>query len=682
MQTYKYTIRLTSDAEPGTGLGGESYNELIPRNHEGRPVIRASHVKGLMREAYVGMARQFGWDEELEGRVFGFGHRATADDATIRLLDAVATSDGDRQFVTRTAVGDDGVVVDKSLRTTESVPIGTEFEGQVLSTARVGSAENLAWRLALRSIPAIGGSRNRGCGQCVFDVIGSDDKRENGSNMPGQLLVELNEVLKRDDWKQQPSQERNQSSELAPATVVLRLTFEAETPICCPEITDKTNVISSGFSIPASAVQGVILHRINELNSSLASRLFECPDFRAWPLHPTGYLDGHDDVLAAIRVSLTHRVKKFTVGDQFNENDFQDEAIAPIDWTKASRGAPLKASDGVLLYRSPTDIKLWPARSMPHVISSHGVHNDRNTPDGRNLFTVDAMAPLRWQGIVVLPENVAKDLQKSLESNPMVAVGKSRTVRGLGRLSVSRVENDAPVEWQHPSKLEHTVLVAQSPLLIESEDKEASAEELLPQLIESWRKANNLSLPPLKDQWANAGVRFGWNRTKQKDRLDACKVFLPGTVIAFESPLDDTALAALRHGIGGGRDRGYGAVSVHPGPAIGMFKRTPQFPTLLAPKQSQNQKGAIEKVLAMARETKRLPSPAQIRALQQRVQKNKDGQAEARRYLERQINERPSRIWHSWEPIVGDVLELLDASKFNQSDASRALVLLADLAAE
>jgi len=680
MHTFSYTIRLTSDAEPGTGLGGEAYNELIPRDHEGRPVIRASHVKGLMREAFVGMAKQFGWDGELEARVFGFGHCSTDADAAIRLTDAAASGDGERRFITRTAVGERGVVVDKSLRTTESVPIGTIFQGKVFSTAQEGTATDLAWRLAIRSIPAIGGSRNRGCGQCVIDVTGSDGQHENDSNLPGRLLVELDQRLKEDDWKQEPVRQSDGSSELAHTIAVLRLTFEAETPICCPEIPDKTNTIKSGFAIPASAVQGVILHRINEENPSLAARLFECPDFRAWPLHPSGYLDDDESVLAAIRVSLTHRAKKFTVGDEFASSDFQDEAITSYDWSEVSRGAPLKASDGVLLYRGLHNIALWRASSMPHIVSSHGVHNDPKWPDGRNLFTVDAMAPLRWQGIVVLPENVAETLLKSLEAHPIVAVGKSRTVRGLGRLSAQRVQDDAPIEWQNRSEMSHTVLVAQSPLLIESDDKDASAEVLLSQLVESWRQTNHLSLPPLKDKWANAGVQFGWNRTTKQGRLDACKVFLPGTVVAFESRLDDRALEMLRYGIGGGRDRGYGAVSVHPGTATRMFTRKAEFPTLVAPKESKNQKGAIEKVLTMARQTRRLPSRSQIRAVQQRI--HKDGQAEARRYLERQVNERTSRIWYTWELIIDGVSELLDESKFNQSDASHALALLADLAAE
>ncbi len=708
MNAYTYSILLTSDAEPGTGLGGESVNELIPRDHENQPTVRASHVKGLMREAVATAAKQFGWDEELETRVFGASGRESDVDATIRLTDATANEPTRSRFVTRTRLGDDGVAVDKTLRTTECLPIGTQFVGQLYSSSPRGSVEDLAWRFALRSIPAIGGGRNRGCGQCVIEIGASaDDDSQTGNGgqaggdsqaaaapeTPGELLKALHDRLRDDDWKVQTSADRAASSTLAATHAVLRLTFEAETPICCPEIPDKTNVIRSGFSIPASAVQGVILHRINQEHPALADKLFACGQFRAWPLHPVGYVnacqkngDGEEptsaDVAAAIRVSLTHRAKKFSLGEkELGPDDFQDEAIAAYDWTEASRGAPLKASDGVLLVGRSSRIRLWPAGSMPRTISSHGVHNDPGTGDGRNLFTVDAMAPLRWQGIVVLPENVADQLQKSLQANPVVAVGKSRTVRGTGRLTAVRVADERPIEWQNRTGTdEPTVLVAQSPLLIESPDATESAESQLARLVRRWSEENSLGAVELKNQWANAGIRFGWNRTTQRGRLDACKVFLPGTVIAFTTRLDDAALAALQHGIGGGRERGYGAVSVHPGKATCLFKQTAEIPTLEPPSQSMNQQGAIQAVLAIARSTTQLPSPAQIRAVQQRVKK--DGQDKARTYLKRQMEERPARIWFTWEPIMNQTLELLDPGKHNQTDAAQALALLADLSTD
>ena len=50
MAEIRYTIELTSDAEPGSGFGGEFVNVTLPRDANGNPVIPASHLKGITRE--------------------------------------------------------------------------------------------------------------------------------------------------------------------------------------------------------------------------------------------------------------------------------------------------------------------------------------------------------------------------------------------------------------------------------------------------------------------------------------------------------------------------------------------------------------------------------------------------------------------------------------------------------
>ena len=78
MATHCFTIRLTSDAEPGTGLGGEVINDLVPRDHCRRPVVEASHLKGLMKAEFHAMSAHLGWDQSVETRIFGgHGYRPT-----------------------------------------------------------------------------------------------------------------------------------------------------------------------------------------------------------------------------------------------------------------------------------------------------------------------------------------------------------------------------------------------------------------------------------------------------------------------------------------------------------------------------------------------------------------------------------------------------------------------------
>ncbi len=292
MPTFNYTIQLTTDAEPGTGLGGELVNDLIPRDHDRAPVIPASHVKGLMRAAFREMANSLGWPEELETRVFGGAalpedQAAVGAEAAFHIASAHANIDARLLLVTRTAIdAQTGGPEKGSLRTTEAVSVETIFQGQVHTSVTRDSAEDLAWRLALLSIRAIGGSRNRGCGQCITEI-------QDESRTAGTLVQRLADVLQGPSWKddrisdrlhrQSPMARRAQLPENA---TVLQLDFHATTPICCPEIPDKTNVIATGFSIPASAVQGAILTRLNETDPGLATALFESPVFRAWPLLP------------------------------------------------------------------------------------------------------------------------------------------------------------------------------------------------------------------------------------------------------------------------------------------------------------------------------------------------------------------------------------------------------------
>ncbi len=332
MATYKFTIRLTSDAEPGTGLGGEVINELVPRDHRRRPIIPGSHIKGLMRQVLCDMAAQLRWEEDLGTRVLG-GHDLPEDqsrngiEGAFQIGDAVAESLSETQLVTRTAVEDSGVAKDTSLRTTESVPLGTVFHGVVHPCVPEGCVEDLAWRLALLSIGAIGGNRNRGCGDCVVEISG--ERRS-----PGQLLRALGEALCNRSWRApgiasripqpMPTEKRLAVSD---RPVVLRLNFRATTPICCPEIPDKTNVITTGFSIPASAVQGAILNRLNSLNPALAGAVWENPLFWSWPLQPCRALTAPEEAPVGelptpYRVSLTHRAAKFSLPETTGNSHF------------------------------------------------------------------------------------------------------------------------------------------------------------------------------------------------------------------------------------------------------------------------------------------------------------------------------------------------------------------------
>ncbi|WP_089937198.1 hypothetical protein [Candidatus Entotheonella palauensis] len=540
-------------------------------------------------------------------------------------------------------------------------------------------------RLALLSIAAIGTGRSRGSGACVAEIDGEH-------RSPGTLLRQLHG--QRESWKRAETADAPRPAPRkapASASVVLRLVFRAHTPICCPEIPNiaNVNVIETGFSIPASAVQGLILNRINARDEGLATGVFHSPGFRVWPLHPCSIVEAADDELpsnlpAAIRVSLTHRVAKFGIPETAPDEHFYDRSVAmdAYDFTRgqAVRGVPFKASDGVLL-RGADGVQLWKASQMPHVITAHGVirgmagESEAEAGNGRNLFTVDAMAPMVWQGLVVLPQDAATELLESLRQDNVVAFGKSRSVRGTGVLHATEAEG-IPPEWQVPAGAERTVLIAQSPLGLPDQTMPSQrADEELRNLAQGWADANGL--PDVQEVWVNVGIRFGWNRHATPSggagRQAAQRVMLPGSVIALSERADDAALAiALQAGVGGGRERGFGAVSVHPGTATSLYE--PEPPQRRVGGASDRQQ-ATRRVLDMRRHVARLPSPSQIRAVQQRLVSS--GAREARAYLKRQT-ERTSRIWFIWESIYGEMDELL--ATYEPEAVAAALEVLADLA--
>jgi len=176
----------------------------------------------------------------------------------------------------------------------------------------------------------------------------------------------------------------------------LGLVFEALNPVCVPESPIvKNNMISSGFSIPASAVQGAILHRINDISKKAATACFKSRNFRAWPLNPSNSVDA-----LSVRVSFTHKISKLK-NENTDNYHFEDATVEAYDWDKVPSNSPLKAADGVLLTEG-TSVKLWKPSDMARVITAHGVHNgDRVGIKGtqkRNLFTVESLAPTLFIG--------------------------------------------------------------------------------------------------------------------------------------------------------------------------------------------------------------------------------------------------------------------------------------------
>ncbi|MBD3162481.1 MAG: hypothetical protein GF328_10280, partial [Candidatus Latescibacteria bacterium] len=173
-------LRVVSDAEPGTGLGGEVVDDYVPRTLDGRPLLRASHLRGLLREQVREIGEVLGRDGLCE-EIFGQAGRAVGDEGILSVSDAVARETAEPRFVSRTALSARRTAEGQTLRTTEVVAAETRFDGEYHLVAEPGSLPDLALRLALLSLPAVGGGRTRGAGACVASIPGEE-------RSPGELL--------------------------------------------------------------------------------------------------------------------------------------------------------------------------------------------------------------------------------------------------------------------------------------------------------------------------------------------------------------------------------------------------------------------------------------------------------------------------------------------------------------
>lgn len=641
MKRIRFRLQLASDAEPGTGFGSPLVDDHVARDSAGRPVIRASHLKGLMRDCLARILDSVAALRPHRDRIlqacFGAPGRVGAEGilSSVRMTDATAVGEVATGLIRRTALTELRTAAAGALRTTECVPAGTAFEGTMTIEGAHGGLVDVAAQLALLSIEAVGGQRSRGSGACLVTIP---------DRTPGALLRNLASLVRSGDSApvsapDAPASKFVRRSGAKPAW--FRLVFQAEGPICCPEIPDiGGNVLRSGFTIPASAVQGGLLTLLSELDENAASQCLQDRCFRTWPLLPIPPGDESEKAIPwPVRVSLSHKVSKLPDPGR-NCHFFQDALLQSNDRPLTPSGSPLKAADGVLLRDAAGQVRLWRASDMPRTISAHAVHSD---PTGRrNLYTVEAMAPMVWSGILSIPDWAAELLVERLKNDPLVAFGKARSVRGYGRLSAERLEAPELLMPELPDGLTGRVFIVQSPIAVEAIDGMRTAAEMFKDAVQQ------AGWGPVREARATVQVRFGWNRRRQ-GRTPATICVMPGSVVVLERPLDKLA-ERLVTGIGARREEGFGALLPHPGIASDLIRP----PAALPSRRSANHAARIGYELWEAAGPAG-PSPSQIAALIA-----KTGTETNRDLLDhvRHQKDRPGRIWRRWEPVAANLEEL------------------------
>jgi len=178
--TIKYKIRFFSEWHCGSGLSaGADLDSLVIKDKKGFPYIPGKTIKGLVREAVEDLVyfrgnnkeqqikEAFGYFEEKErsmNKGFCFFTNATLPEDQ---QEFVASKDLQRflyRATSATAIGTDGIVVEHSLRKTETT-IPCELHGEILDLPEAIGKEVVE---SLKLIKRIGLNRNRGLGRCQF----------------------------------------------------------------------------------------------------------------------------------------------------------------------------------------------------------------------------------------------------------------------------------------------------------------------------------------------------------------------------------------------------------------------------------------------------------------------------------------------------------------------------------
>ena len=194
MNTIKYSIRLVSDAMLSSGMGTELIDSLVTRGLDGQPILKGSHIKGIMRQTISDAVSLLGYPNlTIVRNVYGsFVEDPVSTSGIISVSDCSVIDKREKVktiTVTKTKVGKSGVADNGSLRSTEMIPGGTVFGGQCRIRAAVNSPEDLAVRFSLLALDAVGGSRSRGSGQCIVEI-------EDENRTVGEILVKLESMLR------------------------------------------------------------------------------------------------------------------------------------------------------------------------------------------------------------------------------------------------------------------------------------------------------------------------------------------------------------------------------------------------------------------------------------------------------------------------------------------------------
>lgn len=173
------TAEFTSDSHLGSGSGGGGVDALVARDRHDRPVIWASHVEGVLRDA----ARRLGRDD---GAFFG---RAGGEQQRAVFTSLYATASPESHIWRSTAreAFDNRAPKDDTLRVIEYVPKGTKLVGEVeLPASQLETLKRL-----VQEVDALGGGRSTGAGRVKLTLSDVASPSKTSGTPTGRLVLLL-----------------------------------------------------------------------------------------------------------------------------------------------------------------------------------------------------------------------------------------------------------------------------------------------------------------------------------------------------------------------------------------------------------------------------------------------------------------------------------------------------------
>jgi CRISPR/Cas system CMR subunit Cmr4 (Cas7 group RAMP superfamily) len=197
---YQVTIRLEEDLHSGTGTGNKSLDAIQITGRNGLPVIRASHIKGLLREAGRFLCEIGHYSEEdykaLFGKEGGWQRSALLmQSLRFESKNQDQAENWSRQWTSTSREIDSRPPKENTLRTQEYVKAGSRFQGQWLLTQ-----PNLAdfLRDCLQQVTHLGSSRSRGGGRICVESFEKTTLTDNApaSSIPKEGQTRLRLILR------------------------------------------------------------------------------------------------------------------------------------------------------------------------------------------------------------------------------------------------------------------------------------------------------------------------------------------------------------------------------------------------------------------------------------------------------------------------------------------------------